>query len=145
MRESAVFCIGLQMLQKFILPILHQKFTYITAVHDAAVAALSMHACELARRHGERHSCRHPLFCRQLTDWVETSVLLLMRQLPQQHSTAARSAAAAHIRLILLHADWLAGGPGDYKSERRQYVCSLVGGGPGRRHDRLGTRRIKDL
>jgi len=33
----------------------------------------------------------------------------------------------AHARLNLLHADWLAGGPGDYKSEQRQYVRSLVG------------------
>jgi len=71
------------------------KITYINAVHDAAVAAASMHACELARRHRERHACRHPLLCRQLTDWVETSILLLMRQLPQQHSTTARSAAVA--------------------------------------------------
>jgi len=27
----------------------------------------------------------------------------------------------------MLRADWLAGGPGDYKSERRQYVRSLMG------------------
>jgi len=74
---------------------------------------------------------------------VETFALLLMWQLPQQVGGCGVS-LCAHARLNLLHGDWLAGGSGDYKSERRQYVISLVEGGPGRRHDRLGARQIKD-
>jgi len=73
------------------------KFTYRTSM-QRAIVAIPMHA---VLRGGpaidayERHTCRHPLLCWQLTNWVETSVLLLMRQLPQQRSTAARSVAVA--------------------------------------------------
>jgi len=132
--------------------IFQNSLTVHKSSYDAAIVAIAMHAVQ---RGGpaidayERHACQHPLLCWQLTDWVETSVLLLMRQLPQQQHGGTVGGCSvplcAHARLNFLHADWLAGCLREYKRRERRQIVSLVGGGPGRRHDKLGTRRIKDL
>jgi len=47
------------------------KITYINAVHDAAVVAVSMHACELTRRRGEGHAKTARAAVSAMSDWVE--------------------------------------------------------------------------
>jgi len=47
------------------------KFTYINAVHDAAIVAVSMHTCELTRRRGERHAKTARAAVSAISGWVE--------------------------------------------------------------------------
>jgi len=138
------------------------KFTYRSsmqrAMYDAAIVSIathtvhsaadrrSMHACELTQR-GARQTARVAAVS-ALSDCVETCTRFCWRVNCGKSARAAWSSRAASrsVRAPSGKCCALIGWPAcrwEYKRTSNQYVCSLVGGGLGRRHDRLGAWQLK--